>query len=360
MRVLTICKLGFSQDRSGFSGDARAVYHLTPIALSKRVDRLYSIRYKRFKCPVSNIVEYVHMNWHGNYFLFPVAMLHILSKALWICWRYQIDYIVGFTIPYGVLGWITAKITRRKFGIAFIGADLYRGICEAWYGKIVAFMLRHCDHVTVTGTEMREILIARRVPANKIYILPHGIDVSAFHCDKQKKKYDIIFVGELVHRKRVDTLLDAFQVVKQTHEHARFCIVGDGPLLPALEEQVKQLGGSGAVDFVGFQDEVWPYLEQSKVFVLASEGEGLPFAMIEAMVCGLVPVVTDVGTIRDVVRHGENGFLVGVGESRAIAKCVMTLLADDSLYREMSQKAAGVRAVFSYERAIEVWDVIFA
>ncbi|NVM22895.1 MAG: glycosyltransferase [Desulfobacterales bacterium] len=359
MNILVICKLGFAGKSSGFSGDARAVYHLSPIAFSKQVDRLYSIRYKRFERPVPNVVEYTHMNWHDNYFLFPVAMLHIFAKALWICRRHQIDYIIGFTIPYGVLAWITARITKRNVVISFIGADLYTCVREKWYGKIVVHMLRHCDHVTVTGAEMREILIARGAPADRIHILPHGIDTSAFQCDKHNKKYDMVFVGELVYRKRVDTLLDALGFVKQTLGHARFCIVGDGPLREELEHRAKRLRIAGAVDFVGFQEDVRPYLQQSKVFVLASQGEGLPFAMIEAMACGLVPVVTDVGTIGDVVRDGENGFLVGVGESQAIAKCVVTLLADQQLYGKMSREAAGVREKFSYEKATQVWDAIF-
>jgi glycosyltransferase involved in cell wall biosynthesis len=101
-------------------------------------------------------------------------------------------------------------------------------------------------------------------------------------------------------------------------------------------------------------------LEQSKVFVLASQGEGLPFALIEAMVCGLVPVLTDVGTVRDVVRDSKNGFLVGVGESQAIAKRVLTLVANEDLYGKMSREAAAVRKEFSYQRAAEVWDIIFA
>ena len=361
MNVLAICKLGFTRKSPDFSGDARAIYHLTPIVLSKQVDRLYSIRYKRFGRPAPNMVEYTHMNWHGNLFLFPVAMLHILTKALWICWRHRIEYVVGFTIPYGVLAWITARITRRNIGMSFIGADLYRGIREKWYGEIVTFMLRYCDHVTVTGNEMREILIARGVPADRIYILPHSIDMPVYQCDdKHKKKYDMVFVGELVYRKRVDTLIDAFKLVRQTRHEAQFCIVGDGPLRTELEVQAKQLGVADAVDFVGFQEDVVQYLEQGKVFVLASQGEGLPFAMIEAMVCGLVPVVTDVGTVRDVVRDGENGFLVGVGESQTIAKWVLTLLTDEDLYGKMSREAADVREKFSYERAIEVWDIIFS
>jgi glycosyltransferase involved in cell wall biosynthesis len=290
-----------------------------------------------------------------------VAMLDILGKALLICRRHEIDYIVGFTIPYGVLAWITARLTRRNVGMSLIGADLYRGIREKWYGEIVTFMLRYCDHVTVTGSEMKEILIARGVPADRIHILPHSIDMSTYqYDDKHTKRYDMVFVGELVHRKRVDILIDAFKLVRHTRHQARFCIVGDGPLRTALEEQAKRLGVADAIDFVGFQEDVRQYLKHSKVFVLASQGEGLPFAMIEAMVCGLVPVVTDVGTVRDVIRDGKNGFLVGVGERQTIAKRVVTLLADEDLYGKTSREAAAVREEFAYERAVAVWDIIFA
>jgi glycosyltransferase involved in cell wall biosynthesis len=287
-------------------------------------------------------------------------MIHVLVKAVWICWWQQIDYVIGFTVPYGVLAWITAKLTRSKTGISFIGADLYKGIREACYRKIVISMLPHCDHITVTGKEMREILVDCGVPKNRIHVLPHGIERPYSRPKERSQEYDMVFVGELIPRKRVDVLLDAFKLVKETFEDARFCIVGDGPLRSALEAQAMRAGISAAVDFEGFQDDVWPYLEKSKVFVLASEGEGLPFAMIEAMVCGLVPVVTDVGTIRDVVTNGENGFLVKMGEPHTLAKSVERLLTDGDLYREMSQKAMDIGKDFSYQKTVEVWDDIFS
>ena len=360
MKVLTVCKLGFRGNPSRFSGDARARYHLTPIVLNKHVEQLHSIRFKRFSRPVPGIVEHTHLNWQGNLLLFPIAMFHILIKALWICRREGIGYILGFTIPYGVLGWIVAKVMGRKVGISLIGADLYKGIRGAWYGRIVLSMLRRCDHVTVTGQEMKDILVARGIPPDRIHVLPHGIRVPLSSLTNSRKEYAMVFVGELVQRKRVDVLLDAFQVVKGIYKEARFCIVGDGPLREKLEEKSEKMQISDSIHFAGLQEDVWLYLEQSKIFVLASEGEGLPFALIEAMACGLVPVVTDVGTIRDTVKHGTNGFLVNVGDSGSLAQNVVTLLSDVDLYDKMSADAATVREHFSYEKTIDAWDKIFS
>jgi glycosyltransferase involved in cell wall biosynthesis len=73
-----------------------------------------------------------------------------------------------------------------------------------------------------------------------------------------------------------------------------------------------------------------------------------------------VPVVTDVGTIRDVVTNGENGFLVKMGEPHTLAKSVERLLTDGDLYREMSQKAMDIGKDFSYQKTVEVWDDIFS
>jgi glycosyltransferase involved in cell wall biosynthesis len=287
-------------------------------------------------------------------------MLHILIKAVYICQREGIEYVIGFTVPYGVLSWLAAKVTGRKVGISFIGADLYKGIRRAWYGKVLVSILRRCDHVTVTGKEMRDILVAQGISKDQIHILPHGIHVPSSRVTNRRKEYAMVFVGELVERKRVDILLDAFQLVKKVCKEARFCIVGDGPLRQILEEKSQEMQISDSVDFVGLQENVWPYLEMSKIFALASEGEGLPFAMIEAMVCGLVPVVTDVGTIRDTIKHGVNGFLVNIGDRRNLAKNVIALLCDESLYGKMSANATAVRDDYSYEKTIDAWDKIFS
>jgi glycosyltransferase involved in cell wall biosynthesis len=70
--------------------------------------------------------------------------------------------------------------------------------------------------------------------------------------------------------------------------------------------------------------------------------------------------VTDVGTIRDTVKHGDNGFLVNVGDSRALAQNVVALLSDEDLYERMSASAAAAHKDFSYEKTVDVWDKIFA
>ena len=99
----------------------------------------------------------------------------------------------------------------------------------------------------------------------------------------------ILTLARMMPQKRLDVLLEAF--AKLDLPEARLTILGDGPLRPSLERQAQSLGIAARVDMPGFADNVLPWLRTTDLFVLSSDYEGLPAAMIEALACN-VPVVT--------------------------------------------------------------------
>jgi glycosyltransferase involved in cell wall biosynthesis len=93
--------------------------------------------------------------------------------------------------------------------------------------------------------------------------------------------------------------------------------------------------------------------------VMASSMEGLPFAVIEAMCNGVVPVSTAVGTIEDLLVSGENGLLFEQGDWRALAEHICALLEDEAMYLRLRVRALEAREVYSFEAATAVWDAWF-
>jgi glycosyltransferase involved in cell wall biosynthesis len=215
--------------------------------------------------------------------------------------------------------------------------------------------LNRAHLVTVTGERMRRGLIQRGVDGTKIRILPHAVDTTRFQPGRAEPDFDLISVGHLIPRKRMDVVIDAVAELKARGLEVRTAILGEGPERPALEAQIKTRGVEGLVTLLGFRHDVEVMLRRARLFALVSDWEGVPFAMIEALCTGLVPIVTDVGTITDWIQHEQNGHIVAVGDARALANSVERLLRDPSHQAELKQKSLAVRQTLSLEAGVAFW-----
>jgi len=144
------------------------------------------------------------------------------------------------------------------------------------------------------------------------HVVSGGIDSGRFGPpgNRQTCSSDVILTGRLVPVKRIDIFLQVIKLVAETCPDVRAVIVGDGEQRQQLEEMVRDLGLSRCVSLAGHQSHVERWLRDSKGFVVTSDSEGLSLSMMEAMMCGLPAVVSDVGDLGDLVEDGLNGYLV--------------------------------------------------
>jgi glycosyltransferase involved in cell wall biosynthesis len=152
-----------------------------------------------------------------------------------------------------------------------------------------------------------------------------------------------ICVARLAAVKGIDVLIRAMALLKDRQIKCRCLVIGDGPLAEPLSSLAASLGVSDLVIFKGFQNDVWPYLLASDIFVLPSYSEGLPFSVLEAMACALPCVVTDVGGNREAVEHGVHGLVVPPGSEENLGAAVAKLVMDYETRKKMAQ-AAKLRA----------------
>ena len=164
-------------------------------------------------------------------------------------------------------------------------------------------------------------------------------------------------VGRLTSEKGHGVLLGAFARLETQHP---LLIVGDGPDLPALQEQARSLGLSERVHFVGFQQNVDDWLAASDLFVLPSFTEGMPNAVMEAMRSELPIVATARGGTLDLIRPDVDGVLVEP-TSDSLAAGLRRLLASPALRAELASSAgARVRAEFSAQAMVRRYEELFA
>jgi len=163
----------------------------------------------------------------------------------------------------------------------------------------------------------------------------------------------VLCVASLVRQKRVDLLLEALARLKAAGTPCVCVIAGEGPLRTALTEQACRLELAGCVRFVGFVKDIRPYLQASDLFVMSSDKEGLPLALLEAMASGLPCIATDVGGNREAILHGESGLLVEAGSADALADAMRYGLTQDAAMRTMGANGRDrIRRRFRVEETV--------
>ena len=172
--------------------------------------------------------------------------------------------------------------------------------------------------------------------------------------------FTVGWIGRMTGIKRTDDVLLAFKSLRERGIDARLCLVGDGPDRAQVERRAHELGLMRETLFVGYQEEVSRFFAAFDVFILPSANEGTPVTAIEALAAGKPVVATRVGGIPDVVRDGEDGFLVAPGDVDALAERLAQLATDPELRDRMGDAArARVRERYSVERLVDDVDRLY-
>ena len=166
----------------------------------------------------------------------------------------------------------------------------------------------------------------------------------------------IVSVARLAFQKDPMTLLDAARRLAA----GTVVLVGDGPLRPAVEQYVRAHGLQERVIVAGMRRDVASILAVSDVFVLASRYEGLPLAVIEAMMAGLPVVATRVGGVPELVEDGVTGVLVPSRDGEALSQALTRLMADAELRSRMGM-AGKSRALrdFAEDRMARETEILY-
>jgi len=156
-------------------------------------------------------------------------------------------------------------------------------------------------------------------------------------------------VGRLTEAKGVLDLLAAFERVAQDSPSATLALFGNGPLEDALRRRLADAGLTGRVTLMGHVADRRQIFGAFDVYVHASHRESMSNSVIEAMARGLPCVVTDVGGMREAVRHEETGLIVPARDPAALAKAMLRLQRDRMLYERCANGAL--------ERARQLFDI---
>jgi len=161
-------------------------------------------------------------------------------------------------------------------------------------------------------------------------------------------------------QKRLGTWLEIAHALHAKHPDTFFIIVGDGPLRDEIHAKAKALGTDKYVFFAGLQTETRPYFAAMDIFMMSSEFEGLPIALLEAMSMNCVPACTAAGGIPEVIKDNENGILVPVQEPIQLVERLSALIQQPGEVTKMKQAAREtVINSFSMKKMVGELEIIY-
>lgn len=197
--------------------------------------------------------------------------------------------------------------------------------------------------------------------AKKSVVIPNAIN-PAFIREPylEVKEKSIVAAGRLCEQKNFTLLIEAFSQVSDEFSDYKLKIYGKGPLESQLKELVDNKGLSDRVEFMGYVDNMPEQLEKASLFVLSSDFEGMPNALMEAMALGLPCVSTDCpcGGPKFLIKDRENGLLVPVNDVEAMSSAIKEMLANEELQNTCSNNARNIVETLRPEVIYSHWEEV--
>ncbi|MEO0119274.1 MAG: glycosyltransferase family 4 protein [candidate division WOR-3 bacterium] len=203
-----------------------------------------------------------------------------------------------------------------------------------WF--LAKFLVKKADRIRVVSESIKLYLEEKfKCQENKIFVLPIRVDLEKIKNREVKVnvkekfpnyKFYFLTACRLVEVKNIPLQIKTISELVKKYPDIILIIVGDGPERKKLEKLVKKLNLLKNVKFEGWQEDVVSYMKTSDCFLFSSNYEGYGLAVIEALFCGLPVIATKVGVAKEVIKNGENGYLVEVGDKEAFFKACKKII----------------------------------
>lgn len=280
-----------------------------------------------------------------------------LSQARWVrgfVKKERPDVFLSFLMPFNMMAIVARAFTGTRIVVcerqdpSLVKTPLLRGLRNVLY-----FFSSRIEVQTTAGKQYFGNFFRR-----KTFVIPNPNHItgeqraSALSSKKERK---IVTIGRLIPQKNHALLLEAFGVVHTMHPDYRLEIYGDGEMREALQRKVDLCGLNHCVTLCGRTSDVVGALAHAQVFVLSSDVEGMPNALMEAMALGVPCIATDVSGVRDIIDDGENGFVVPVGNHVVLAEKMLQLIVSEQLRHQFSAASYSVFEKFDKDHVFKQW-----
>lgn len=262
------------------------------------------------------------------------------------------DVIISFMTPMN----IQTILFSAGLGIPVIVSERNNPETDiAKRDKVMAKLLYPLCRGLVFQTEEAKNWFSKRVQ-DKGTVIPNPISEN-LPARKVPVPGRIVSVGRLTAQKNQKMLIDAFSVYSADNPEATLTIYGQGPMREELEQYAAARGMQGKVTLAGYCANVMEAIADAELFILPSDYEGMPNALMEAMGIGLPCISTDCpcGGPAYLIEDGVNGVLVPVADAEAMTAAIRRLMGDEALRTRLGEAATNLRQQLEPHRIAQEW-----
>lgn len=238
------------------------------------------------------------------------------------------------------------SVLRGPLAAVFHGWDMSAYLRDSQQ-QVYDSLFENADLLLPVSDCWRRRLLEMGAPSEKTIVQRIGVDSKRFSFRPRRwgDGVDVLTVARLVEKKGVRFGLEAFSKLVDDVPEARYTVVGDGPLRPALEAHSRRLGIEQFVEFTGWRqrDEVQKMMFEHDLLlapsVTASDGdmEGIPVVVMEAMATGMPVVSTWHSGIPELVCHGQSGLLAAERDVDELARCLQRMAANPAQWSDFGR-----------------------
>lgn len=293
----------------------------------------------------------------------PLRDLRTILELRALIDREKVDLVHCNSSKAGLVGALAAAISRRHpkvvytaHGWGFLERRSLPFRLAILVSELVSGRLRQAT-IVLSEAERRAARRWHLTSEDRLHLIPHGLDpeeICLLQRDMARARLSAlagrelgVIVGTVANAypaKALDILMDAFA---RTNLDADLVIIGDGPLMPKLQEIREASPVRERIHLLGRMRDAAQFLPAFDVFALSSTKEGLPFAVLEAALAGVPIVATRVGALPEMITDGEEGLLVPPGDAAALAKSLRYVLTDVPTREKLRVGARRLAARFS-------------
>ena len=310
----------------------------------------------------------------------PIRDVIAVQRLAEVIRRERPDILHTHTAKAGAVGRMAALLAgdaRPPIVVHTFHGHVLRG----YFGPVRTFAFRLLERLLARTTtalvavspEVRDDLVALGVaPREKFTVVRLGIELEDRVAgvdgrDETRRvlgiatdRFTVGWIGRMTGVKRTGDVLLAFKQLQDRGVDATLCLVGDGPERDQVERRAHDLGIMRNTLFLGYQEDVAPFYAAFDAMILPSGNEGTPVSAIESLAAGRPVVATRVGGVPDVVRDGEDGFLVDRGAVDQLVDALARLAADPDLRARMGEAGRSrVLPRYAVQRLVDDVDRLY-
>lgn len=311
-----------------------------------------------FKAPkqCARIALDLQQNSIGKIFgiLANIKRIRTLRKAIK---KTKCDTVISFIAPTNILAILATRFMNVKVIISERNDPARQSYGRFWdWAREKTY--RYADIVSANSKNAVEHL-KKYVPQDKLFFIPNHLNKAnkQYILKQDNKEKVILSVGRLHHQKAMDTLIKAFAEFHRSNQDWQLKILGQGALENELKELSQSLNLDEAIQFEGVSDNPYEYYKEASVFALASRHEGTPNALLEAMSCGVCPVISDACTeALAYIDDKKSGIVFPVDDISTLANALDNICNDLPARQEYADQAMKNIEVLYAEHTLKEWD----